>query len=75
MSKSKNSSIELLRFIAALLIMYHHTWILRGDEGFAFKDAWVYVEFYLILTGLFTTMHFDNISSNNHSKIALEYSI
>lgn len=64
MDKSKNSRmaiVDLWKFIAAVMIMIHHLYYL--SPAFEGKDypgyfAWIYVEFFFILTGFFTYRHF-----------------
>lgn len=55
----RNCNIEFTRIIAAFMIMSTHQWVL-GRSNYAFYDGWIYVEFFLILTGYFTRRHFDN---------------
>ena len=60
MKKERNNMVEIWRFIAAIVIMLHHLYVL----GEPFKKVylgyfgWIYVEFFFILTGYFTYKHF-----------------
>ena len=64
MVNSKNNRmaiVDLWKFIAAVMIMIHHLYYL--SPAFEGKDypgyfAWIYVEFFFILTGYFTYRHF-----------------
>ena len=65
MSDTKRISVvELWRFIAALLIMTHHLFSLGIDAVYPFRYAFVYVEFFFILTGYFTYRHFLKTKEN-----------
>lgn len=52
----KNAYVELCRFLGAIIILCHHTYIF-GDRVY-FVTGWLFVEFYFMLTGYFTAMHF-----------------
>lgn len=64
MENGKNNRlaiVDLWKFIAAVMIMIHHLYYL--SPAFEGKDypgyfAWIYVEFFFILTGYFTYRHF-----------------
>lgn len=56
---SKMGMIEVWRFLFMLLIMAHHMYHLGLKGGYLFRGAWVYVEFFFILTGGFTLRHFE----------------
>lgn len=64
MSNSKSNRmaiVDLWKFIAAVMIMIHHLYYLSPDfEGRDYPGyfAWIYVEFFFILTGYFTCRHF-----------------
>lgn len=58
---SRTAIVDLWKFIAAVMIMIHHLYYL--SPAFEGKDypgyfAWIYVEFFFILTGYFTYRHF-----------------
>lgn len=52
-SMSKNSFIELCRFLACYCIFSYHT---RG----VFISGWIFVEFFFILSGFFTVKHIEH---------------
>lgn len=54
------SIVDLWKFIAAVLIMIHHLYHLGGQFTGAYfgRFAWIFVEFFFILTGWFTYHHF-----------------
>ena len=54
--KKKNYQIELLRFIAAIVIVCHHSMNIRMENRI-FYGGWIYVEFFYLLTGYFSAMH------------------
>lgn len=63
---NRNGNIELIRFLAAILIMLCH---LSLDF---FQTSWIYVEVFLIITGYYTARHFTthtNIPSQTESCI------
>ena len=49
--KLRNPIIELMRFFAALIVFFYH-------QSYFFGSGWLFVEFFLILTGYFTARHF-----------------
>ena len=55
----KNYTIELIRFVAAILIMCGHASLN------IFQTTWVYVELFLIITGYYTASHFAHVGSTN----------
>lgn len=72
----RNGMIDLFRFVYALLIMTHHTYLF-GREGYPFSGAWVFVEFFFMLTGALTAKHFFDmreLDSKEAAKYALIYS-
>ncbi|MEE0130180.1 MAG: hypothetical protein UEL03_02140 [Clostridium sp.] len=54
--KDKCQYIEMCRFIGSIMILCHHSYILM--ERTFFIGGWAFVEFYFILTGYYTTLHF-----------------
>lgn len=70
--KKKNAFVELYRFLGAIVILGHHSYIL-GDRVH-FIGGWVFVEFYFMLTGYFTAGHFEVVQlKDNGVKVAVEY--
>lgn len=69
----RNPNIELCRFIAAIVIAFHHTEKIGGHEFFdAYRIApggWIFVEFFFILSGYFMTKHFERIEVSKNDKI------
>ncbi len=75
--KTKDGKIELMRFLACLMIMSDHmgTLGLKNLER-PFRGTWVYVEFFLILSGFFTAKHFINrTSGENKIENSVKYTI
>lgn len=52
-------NIELMRFIGIFLIMGHHLYLIGFTDNYLFKNCWVWVDFFFILTGAFTYRHFE----------------
>lgn len=54
------SIVDLWKFIASIMIMYHHLFHLGHPFNGKFHGefTWIYVEFFYILTGYFTYKHF-----------------
>jgi len=71
---NRNKDVDLWRFIAILIIMAHHLYIL-GIKEYPFYDGWIYVEFFLIITGYYTLSHFEGKRKENKAKEAVEYTI
>lgn len=71
--KQKNPYIEISRFIGAIIIVCHHSYIL--GERIKFVGGWIFVEFFFMLTGYFTAAHFygENNKFQNVSVISLRY--
>lgn len=70
------SIVDFWKFFAAILIMIHHLYCLGNPFTGEYygKFAWIYVEFFFILTGYFTYCHFSNINNrDNVFKSGLKY--
>lgn len=63
MKKTRNGMLDVWRFVFCLLLGMHHLYHIFVPEPYPFKEAWVYVEFYFIVTGYFTAAHFSKIDS------------
>lgn len=51
--------LELLRFLASMMIIDGHISVLIGEVKRPFCDTWNWVEFFFILTSVFTIKHFN----------------
>lgn len=51
----RNQLVEVCRFVAAMLIVCHHSNVLGARSHFV--GGWVFVEFFFLLTGYFTALH------------------
>ena len=71
---SRSANVDCARFIAAMLIMAHHIFNI-GIGEYPFHEAWVYVEFFLLITGYYTAKHYSNVKAANRSKDAFQYTI
>ena len=75
--KTRDGKIELMRFCACLMIMSDHMHTLGlKDLPRPFRGTWVYVEFFLILSGFFTAKHFaSGTAGENKVENAIKYTI
>lgn len=74
MIKRRNNIIDITKFTSAIIIMALHRSVLGyGDGYYYFKDAWIYVEFFLMVTGYYTARHFDSYKYDNVSLNCLKY--
>lgn len=75
--RKKNGTIEISRFVAIILIMAHHTYHMGLGFSNPFKLAWIFVEFFFVLSGYFTVKHFRSRedSITNPGKEALGYTL
>ena len=58
-NKNKSQYVELTRFIGAIIILCHHSYNLVDRTQFI--GGWAFVEYFFMLTGYFTALHFSNI--------------
>jgi len=72
--KLRSGNVDLAKFVAAVLIMSHHIYHIGVDNA-PFSDCWIYVEFFLYITGYYTAKHYDNRRSENKSKEAITYTL
>lgn len=54
----RNGMVDIWRFVFCLLIMAHHMYHIGIERIYPFQSAWIYVEFFFILSGYFTGKHF-----------------
>lgn len=69
----RSGNVDLARFIASILIMTHHIFYFGYNNPFS--GGWIYVEFFLIITGYFTAKHFDGKNYDNAMKESVIYTI
>ncbi|MBQ8156778.1 acyltransferase, partial [Candidatus Saccharibacteria bacterium] len=78
------SLIDLIRFFAAIMVVYVHTASFRfikdpaNCEYFHFHSSFIFVELFLLISGYFTANHFSKTLNNDDtlekkSKISLKY--
>ena len=72
--KKRSANVDCARFIAAMLIMANHI-NNTGVGEYPFHEAWIYVEFFLLITGYYTAKHYSRVNANNRSKDAFQYTI
>ncbi len=72
--KNRSANADFARFIAALLIMAHHIYNTGVDE-YPFHEAWIYVEFFLLMAGYYTAVHFSKETVTNRTREAFRYTI
>ena len=72
-------NIEIMRFIACIIIMTFHVSYIGIDRGvLPFSESYIFVEFFFALTGYFTIVHFDKyreISLDQKAYAAIKYTI
>lgn len=68
--QNRQGIIEVWRFIASLLIMTCHLTQVGFDNNFPFYSSWIFVEFFFILTGYYTILHFDKNEACSLNDIA-----
>lgn len=57
--------VDCWRFIFSILVMTHHLHVFGLKAGeYPFYFAWIYVEFFFVLTGYYTTRHFAGLLQN-----------
>lgn len=71
---SRSGNVDLARFIASMLIMTRHIGLI-GITNYSFPDSWIYVEFFLIITGYYTAKHFDGKNYDNPIKEGIIYTL
>ncbi len=69
------ASIELMRFIAILYIMAYHMYHIGYEENALFKEGWIFVEFFYIVTGFFVAKHFNESAAVQTADKPANYSI
>lgn len=74
MNNNRSGNVDLARFISALIIMTFHLNVIYGWD-YPFQGGWIYVEFFLIITGYYTAKHFDNKNFNNPMKESIIYTL
>ena len=60
MNKKKNQGIELLRFVFAIAVIFHHgfqTFYDSKQKLFLFRNGWIGVEFFFLVSGLLMASH------------------
>lgn len=71
---SRSGNVDLARFIASIFIMTAHLCIM-DFSNYYLHDSWIYVEFFLLLTGYYTAKHFDSKNYSNPMKESIVYTI
>ncbi len=71
---TRSGNVDFAKFIASMLIVAHHIYHL-GISGYPFHEAWVYVEFFLLITGFYTAKHFSVVPAENKPKEAFQYTL
>ena len=61
--------VGIWRFVFSLLIMRFHLYNLHITDDESFSYAWIYVEFFFILTGYFTAKHFCTVRVQTNEDI------
>lgn len=73
---NRSGNVDLSKFLASLLVMACHLSIFGiAVEHDHFSSAWIFVEFFLIITGYFTAKHYDNSGKSNKIKESIIYTV
>lgn len=76
MKNVRYSNIDLCKFMAAIMIIvYHSGHATHGATTLYAPGAYLFVDFFAMVTGCFTTKHFSNKLGENKSKEAIKYTI
>lgn len=67
MTQKRDIQISVYKYFASLMIMACHFYRLGLGGGYPLYGAYIYVEFFFMLTGYYTTKHFDARSSEADS--------
>lgn len=68
--KLKNGKIELLRFIMAVIVMFHHSHYLNNNSSILFPRGSLAVEFFFLISGYFLAVKCDP-ATNSHTQKTL----
>lgn len=78
----KKANVELMRFLNAVLIIFCHMYMLDSNlVDWPLRGGYIAVEFFFILTGYFTALHWENIldcgdvDEGAEAKFATQYMI
>lgn len=69
----RSGNVDLAKFLAAIMIIVYHMPQVNVAEHS--MGGWIFVEFFLIITGYFSTKHFDGIRYTNRIKESLVYTV
>lgn len=55
----RNSLIDIIKFVAILLIIAHHQYLINPDSptNYPFYPAWIMADLFIMITGLYTIKH------------------
>ena len=71
---SRSSNVDLAKFIGSMLIMACHLNVI-DFKLYDFYNFWIYVEFFLVITGYYSAKHFDSKVNNNPFKESVIYTL
>ena len=75
----RNAEIDMWRFFASLIIMWHHLYTTGMDSSYyRFHDGDLFVEFFFLITGYYTAKHFKsnpivNLPLEEKAKTVIKY--
>lgn len=58
--------VDICRFLAILMIMAHHRYIMGFEGNYIFLSGWAWVEYFFMLTGYLTMAHFEHQGMEEH---------
>lgn len=70
---TRSGNVDLAKFFASLIVMMQHASLVLSVRPY--NDCWIYVEFFLIITGFYTAKHFDNRKFDNRMKESIAYTL
>lgn len=75
--KKRIEIVDLWRFIIAIIVMLHHTYLFHDYNGVKYPlyAPVYYVDILFLLTGYFTYLHFSNRHYDNVPKACFEYTV
>lgn len=69
--------VDVCRFVAIILIMAHHRYVIGYEGDYFGKFGWAWVDYFFMLTGYFTMCHFKEqyLKTENVGKDAVIYTV
>lgn len=69
-------NVEFSRFVGIIMIMGHHLYHIGYTDSYLFYGCWAWVDYFFILSGAFTYIHYQRISViENAGREAISYTL